>query len=172
MSSLPNSSWFPRGRSQEDEPHWARLSACILLANVSLAKQVTRPSPECVGEGTPQGGMVHGVGGGTDGTVYHRRPHRLSEPTNSLSQVTGSGSVPSTQPPCGSSNPEIGTREKTPRQKGRGKNLSIISEVVLTPLWHHFQDIPSRVPISKITPLPPCLLSIIASLFRGEYIHV
>lgn len=66
--------------------------------------------------------MVEG-GGATDGTVYHRKPHRLSEPTNSLSHVTGSGSVPSTQPPCGSSNPEIGTREKVPSQKGRGKNL-------------------------------------------------
>ena len=70
----------------------------------------------------------YGFLGATDGTVYHRRLQWVSEPTDSLSQVIGSDYVPAhpsriTHPPSRMPNPEGGTGERTPGQKGRSKNL-------------------------------------------------
>lgn len=93
LVALAGGSWFPKGRSQEDEPHCAnayQVSACIILANVSLAKRVTWPLPESIGEGTTQ--EQHGRG-----CCWNSPPQTASQgvcPTDCLSQVTASSCVP------------------------------------------------------------------------------
>lgn len=70
----------------------------------------------------------YGFLGATDGIVYHRRLHGVSELTDSFSQVIGSDYVPThpsriTHPPSRRPNPECGTGERTPRSEGEEKNL-------------------------------------------------
>lgn len=138
LASLPNSSWFPRGKSQEDEPHCARLS-CLCL--IDQASHKAQPRVHRREDHTGK----HGSRGASGGKAYHRRPHRLSEPTNSLSQVTESGCVPGSHPPCGNSDLETDAR-KLLSQWGRARNLFPSDQKCSV---DHFQDTPSGSPSQK-----------------------
>lgn len=93
LVALAGDNWFPKGRSQEDDPQCAngyQVSACIILANVSLAKRVTWPRPEFIGEGTTQEQHCRGC-------CWNSLPQTASQdvcPTDYLSHVTASSCVP------------------------------------------------------------------------------
>lgn len=96
-----------------------------MLANVSLAKHTTQPSPESIEEGTTQESIVF-CGPRMEQSTIEGFTGCLNPLTASL--VIGSGYVPthpfrSTHPSSRSPGPEGGTGERAPGQKGRSKNL-------------------------------------------------
>lgn len=120
--------------------------ACLCL--IDQANHKAQPRVHRRGDHTGR----HGLWGARCGKVYHRRPHRLSEPTNSLSQVTESGCVPDSHPPCGNSDLETDTREKLLSQWGRARNLFPSDQkctfCIITSV-DQFQDTPSGSPSQK-----------------------